>query len=75
MSQQEETYRRGYRDGWIQAINAMQELMFERGVSRGKAHKTCWDHWEEALFEWQQRGRKESREEWPPRINHTSSHL
>ena len=48
----EEDYRRGYRDGWIQAVLAMRDLMFQDRLSRQTAYDACYDFWEAQLLEW-----------------------
>ena len=49
----EESDRRAYRDGWVQAIGAMRDLMFERRLSRQAAFDACYDVWQGALHEWE----------------------
>lgn len=51
--QLEENYRRAYRDGWVQAIGAMWDLMFERRLSRQAAFDACYDVWQNELLEWE----------------------
>ncbi len=48
----EAEYRRGYRDGWIQAVEAMHDLMFQAGMARQAAYERCWKHGERTLWEW-----------------------
>jgi hypothetical protein len=45
-------YRRGYRDGWIQAAGAMGDLMGDRQLTWQAAYAVCWRHWETALLPW-----------------------
>lgn len=61
----EHAYRRGYRDGWIVATNAMHDLMFADRFTRQAAYDRCWDHWEKALYLWVKACRG-SEEVWPP---------
>jgi len=44
--------RRGYRDGWIEGIDAMWDLMFAHGMTREPAHARCREHLEQALNPW-----------------------
>jgi hypothetical protein len=48
----EEAYRRGYRDGWIQAAETMYDLMSDRQLPLQAAHDTCWNHWMTTLLPW-----------------------
>ena len=48
----ERAYRRGYRDGFIEAVNAYYDLMRTR-LSKNEAYSRCWDHWEKMLAEWE----------------------
>ena len=52
----ESEYRRGYADGWIQAIEAMHDLMFDRGLSRQAAYEAGFSHWQGPLVSWQRQG-------------------
>lgn len=61
----EMTYRRGYADGWIVAIEAMWNLMVPGRCSRSDAYDRCYDHYMQALGEWK-RG-PWTKEDWPPR--------
>lgn len=63
----EAAYRRGYCDGWIQAVEAMHDLMFDRRLSRQAAYEQAWDHWQGALAKW--RHGDTSAVVWPPAIN------
>src|SRR5690348_5729773 len=48
----EEEYRRGYGDGFIQAVDAFWDLL-ERKHGRDKAYEQLWRHWETgALGDW-----------------------
>lgn len=49
---QECEYRRGYADGWIQAVEAIHDLMFSNHLSRHAAYDACWAHWRDALATW-----------------------
>lgn len=44
--------RRGYRDGWIEALDAMWDLMFSNNMTREPAHARCREHLEAALRPW-----------------------
>ncbi len=48
----ENGYRRGYRDGWIQATGAMSDLMLEQQLTCQAAYGVCWHHWETTLLPW-----------------------
>ena len=61
----EAAYRRGYVDGWVGAIDAMRELMFQDGLGSRAAHDACWNHWRNTLFEWYDRSAKEAQTESP----------
>jgi hypothetical protein len=52
MAAAEEGYRRGYRDGWIQAVGAMWDLVANRRLTPQAAHDVCWRHWETTLLPW-----------------------
>ncbi len=43
-------YQRGYRDGWIQAVGTMGDLMSNRHLTWQAAHAICWHHWETTLL-------------------------
>jgi len=60
----EHEYRRGYRDGWIQAIYAMSDSMFQRHLSRQAAFDACYEHWERALRDWEKSDL--TQKTWPP---------
>jgi hypothetical protein len=45
-------YRRAYRDGWVEALLTIHELMFREDLKRRAAYDACWRHWEGALAEW-----------------------
>lgn len=48
----EEEYRRGYGDGFIQAVDAFWDLL-ERKHGRDRAYELLWRHWETgALGDW-----------------------
>lgn len=53
----EHTFRTGYRHGWVEAIDAMFDLMTEKRLSRDEAHRILWEHWERALSEWEDAAR------------------
>jgi hypothetical protein len=53
----EQAYRRAYRDGWIQAIEAFAALMNDASYSRKDAYNQIWSHWEELLADWEQEAR------------------
>ncbi len=62
----EHAYRRGYRDGWIMALEAMWDAMRAR-YSRCDAYDLAAAHGDDALFEWVQRCKgDDAPEEWPP---------
>ena len=48
----EKNYRRGYRDGWVQAVLAMGDLMFQGKLTRQAALDTCYEFWNKQLFDW-----------------------
>jgi len=48
----ESEYRCGYRDGWIQAVGAMCDLMSNRQLTWQAAHAICWHHWKTTLLPW-----------------------
>jgi hypothetical protein len=56
-------YQRGYRDGWIQAAEAMGDLMSNRQLTWQAAHAICWRHWETTLLPWM----------WPNRTRNTTT--
>ena len=58
----ESEYRCGYRDGWIQAVGAMCNLMSNRQLTWQAAHAVCWRHWETTLLPWT----------WPDRTRNTT---
>ncbi len=64
-------YRRGYRDGWIQAVLAMHELMFRKGLNRQAAYDACYDFWEAELLEWA--AGDCSQTVWPPSVEGKSN--
>jgi len=49
----EAEYRRGYCDGFIEAVNAMADL-FQRGLSKQAVYDRLFDHWEGDLSRWEQ---------------------
>lgn len=49
----EEEYRRGYYDGFVEALNALDDLMSPGKLSADEAHRLLWKHWDEgALYHW-----------------------
>lgn len=48
---QEAEYRRGYRDGWIAAVEAMFNRWF---LGKRRVYDMLWDHWEWPLLWWVQ---------------------
>ncbi len=46
------SHRRGYRDGWIEALDAMWDLMFVNNTTREPAYARCCEHLDEALRAW-----------------------
>ena len=44
--------RRGYRDGWIEALDAMWDLMFANNMTREPAYARCRQHLEDELLPW-----------------------
>jgi hypothetical protein len=48
----EDGYRRGYRDGWIQGVGAMSDLMADRQLPWEAAYDICWHHWQTTLLPW-----------------------
>ncbi len=46
----EEGYRRGYRDGWIQAAGTMSDLMLNQQLTCQAAYGVCWHQWETTLL-------------------------
>ena len=59
----ESEYRCGYRDGWIQAVRAMYDLMSNRQLTWQAAYAVCWRHWETTLLPWM----------WPNRTRNTTT--
>lgn len=51
-NEQETEYRRAYRDGWIEAVNALEELL-RAGVPAEVAHDRLFTHWGGALAKWE----------------------
>ncbi len=47
----EQAYRRGYSDGWVECLNALDDLLKE-GMSYDDALQRCWDHWDGPLDTW-----------------------
>lgn len=37
-------YRRGYVDGWVQAVDALHDLMFDYRLDRQAAYEVAWNH-------------------------------
>lgn len=54
MATNEGAYRDGYHDGWIEAVNAIGALMFDRRLTRDQAHQRVFDFWQEELARWKQ---------------------
>ena len=53
-TEHEGEYRRGFSDGWIEAVEAMYALLTEGPTLGRTAAYTRWfDHWEIELIEWQ----------------------
>ncbi|NLX37625.1 MAG: hypothetical protein GXY68_13150 [Chloroflexi bacterium] len=52
----ESEYRRGYRDGYSQAIQTMRELTHNAGFSPDEAFHRLFSHWDGPLEDWQLRG-------------------
>jgi hypothetical protein len=48
----EDGYRRGYRDGWIQGIGTLSDLMADRQLPWEAAYDICWHHWQNTLLPW-----------------------
>jgi hypothetical protein len=48
----EDGYRRGYRDGWIQGVGTLSDLMADRQLPWEAAYDICWHHWQTALLPW-----------------------
>jgi hypothetical protein len=48
----EDGYRRGYRDGWIQGVGAMSDLMADRQLPWEAVYDICWHHWQTTLLPW-----------------------
>ncbi|MCP4540398.1 MAG: hypothetical protein GY832_24940 [Chloroflexi bacterium] len=61
----ESEYRCGYRDGWIQAVGAMCDLMSNRQLTWQAAHAACWRHWETTLLPWMWPNRTETEIQQP----------
>ncbi len=59
----EEAYRWGYHDGWVQAIDALHDQMFQHGRSRQAAYDVAWSFWVE-LFDWM----REAWDQEPPQF-------
>lgn len=59
----EAEYRRGYCDGFVQAVNAMADLFAHR-LSRQRVIDCLYDFWEQDLMDWRQGDC--TREIWPP---------
>lgn len=63
----EREYRRGYVDGWIQAIDALHDLLFQYRLSRQQAYDVAWNHAIHGeLLEWKRHPENGSGD-WPPR--------
>lgn len=50
--EREREYRRGFRDGWVIAIDANYDLMFKSKMTREAAYNKLWNHWEKGLWDW-----------------------
>jgi hypothetical protein len=48
----EDGYRRGYRDGWIQGIGTLSDLIADRQLPWEAAYDICWYHWQTTLLPW-----------------------
>ncbi len=62
-------YRRGYCDGWVQALDAMHDLLFKGRMSREEAYEYLWEYGVNGpLADWRGRGhgKKADRMEFPP---------
>jgi hypothetical protein len=66
----EAEYRRGYTDGFIQAVEAMYSLWF---AGKQTSHALAWQHWEGPLHKWLV-GDKSNRCEFPPRLGVTCAY-
>lgn len=60
---EEQEYRRGFRDGWIQATNIMVGLMFLK--DRQKVYDIMFDHWSADLLRWMRKADPYICD-WPP---------
>lgn len=58
-------YRRGYRDGFIEAVMYLQER--PRGIGYDQLLDILFSHWEVPLSEWQRRGESGAYEQ-PPQV-------
>lgn len=67
-NEREREYRRAYRDGWVQAIDAMHDLMFQDRLSRQAAYDRCWEHLNGPLLEWLQQTPPLNSMQSPPEI-------
>lgn len=65
---EESTYRRGYKDGWIAAVHALSDLMFQAGASRRNAIQAGFNHWQDELLSWERRATDENHIEIPPKV-------
>jgi hypothetical protein len=63
----EHGYRRGYRDGWAMALEAIWDAM-QQGYSRSAAYDLTAAHGDGPLLAWVRRGndKDDPEEEWPP---------
>lgn len=59
----ETEYRRGFRDGWIQATNIMVGLMFLK--NRQRVYDIMFDHWSSELLLWMSKADPDICD-WPP---------
>lgn len=62
----EHEYRRGYRDGWIQAANAMLDLKWLKTL--GRIYDLLDQHSDKALFDWAIGSGDWSAEVWAPSV-------
>lgn len=53
---EEQEYRRGYADGWIDAMNAFMDLMQTQQLSKEVAYEALYDHWQALDCEWREQG-------------------
>jgi hypothetical protein len=68
----EPEYRRGYKDGWIEATNALHDFLKAK-VKPKLAQQKLFNFWNEELLLWEEKGRKDQslgnvHEEEPPHL-------